>query len=80
MSNNKLLNLIPYIALSLYDDIYYTKSHKTITKQNQSRPLTNKQRQLLIKHKPLRVFTINGIQIEAYSRKDAIIRYKHLKK
>lgn len=28
-------------------------------------------------HRPLRVFTVNGVEVEAYSRKDAITRYKH---
>lgn len=28
-------------------------------------------------HRLLRVFTINGVEVEAYSRKDAIIRLRH---
>lgn len=63
----------PYV-----DEFFYTKEKRSSIRKSKS--LTKSQRELFIKHKPLAKFMINGHEIMAYSRKDAIKRLKHQKR
>ncbi len=48
--------------------------------RNPSPTYDQKPRQLPELHRETKIFSISGVKIEAYSRKDAIARYKHMKR
>lgn len=85
MSIKGLLLLQMAAAMTSVDDVYNPYHQERVRRENEER---RKQKEANAKRmaeinrkrfseKPLSKFVIKGHEIEAYSRKDAIIRHKH---
>lgn len=85
MSTKELLLLHMTAAMALVDDVYNPYHQKRVMQENEEhrkRKEANAKRVAEINRKrfgekPLLKFVIKGHEIEAYSRKDAIVKLKH---
>lgn len=69
------------MAAMAYASSIVGNSHLYMNGSRNPSPLYDpKPRPLPELHRETKIFTIHGVKIEAYSRKDAIARYKHMKK
>ena len=85
MNKNGLYLLQVYAAITLVDDVYNPYHQERIRRENEEhrkRKETNVKRVAEINRKRfgerhLSKFVVKGHEIEAYSRKDAIVKLKH---
>lgn len=85
--NEKGLSLLRAFAgmVSVYDDVYNPYHQERVRRENEGRRKrkeANAKRVAEMNRKrfgerPISKFTIKGHEIEAYSRKDAIVKLKH---
>lgn len=76
------LTALAMIGASIYEpyiERFYDTDRPRRVIPREPRPLTEREKRIAIKHRPMREFTINGRKVMAYSRKDAITRLKHKK-